>query len=229
MDMGNTVGSRETKFWQKKWIPIKKSLSLKPRQQKVIIGSLLGDGTMRVGKGGRNANFKVEHGLKQKELVEWKYNELRSFVFTGPRISYRYRYDGKKYPKSWWFRTIRHPEITVIYNQFYTGEEYRTGRKIIPDSIDKWITPLSLAIWIMDDGNYSRKSINISTYSFSRDEIELLQKVLESKFNLTANFHKDRDKGYRMTFRVQETTKLINIIHLYIIPSMMYKIGLVTP
>lgn len=70
MNMGNTVGSCETKFWQKKWVPIKSALFLTSRQKEFIIGSLLGDGTMRIGEGGKNANFKVEHGLQQKELVE---------------------------------------------------------------------------------------------------------------------------------------------------------------
>ncbi len=227
--MGNTVGSCETKFWHKKWVPIKKSLSLTSHQREVIIGSLLGDGTMRIGKGCRNANFKVEHGLEQKKLVEWKYQQLKSLVFTEPRLSYRYKEEGEKYPKSWWFRTIRHPQITEIYKQFYTGEVYRTGRKTVPKLVNKWLTPLALAIWIMDDGNYSQKSINISTYSFSLDEIESLQKIIARKFGLRSKFYRDRDKGYRMTFNRLESAKIIHIIRPYIIPSMMYKICLVTP
>ena len=227
--MGNPVGSCETKFWHKKWVPIKESLALTSRQKEVIIGSLLGDGTMRIGKGCKNANFKVEHGLKQKKLVQWKYQELKSLVFTEPRMSYRNDSDGNRYAKSWWFRTLRHPDITEIYNQFYIGERYRTGRKIVPALISKWLTPLSIAIWIMDDGNYSQKSLNISTYSFTRSEIELLQSILRRKFDLESSFHMDRDKGYRMTFGRRESDKLVKIIHPYTIPSMMYKIGFATP
>jgi hypothetical protein len=63
--MVNTVGSCENKYWHKKWIPIKKALALNLKQKALIIGSLLGDGTMRLGKGARNVNFKVEHGLMQ--------------------------------------------------------------------------------------------------------------------------------------------------------------------
>lgn len=229
MNMGNTVGSCETKFWHKKWVSIKASLSLTSRQREVIIGSLLGDGTMRIGQHAQNANFKVEHGLDQKELVEWKYRELQSLVFTEPRLSYRYRENNDKYPKSWWFRTVRHPELTAIYHQFYAGEHYRTGRKVVPYSTQQWLTPLALAIWIMDDGNYSQKSINISTYSFSLADIKLLQKMFKKKFDLIANFYSDRDKGYRMDFGRSESTKLIQIIRPYIIPTMMYKIGLATP
>ena len=227
--MVNTVGSCETKYWQKKWIPIKKSLILTSKQKAVIIGSLLGDGTMRIGKGAKNANLKMEHGLEQKKYVEWKYRILQSFVFTKPKMSYRYRENGEKYPKSWWFRTIRHPILTEIYGQFYLGEGYRNGRKIIPLNIKDGFTPLVLAVWIMDDGSYSRGIINISTYSFSLQEIRYLQECFKEKFKIETTFYKDRDKGYRMYCRKKETNKLISIIHPYIIPSMMYKIGFATP
>lgn len=227
--MGNTVGSRETKFWQKKWVPIKASLAITPRQRDIIIGSLLGDGTMRVGSNARNANFKVEHGLEQKALVSWKYRGLRSLVFTGPRLSYRYRESGEKYAKSWWFRTIRHPQLTEIYRKFYTGEQYRTGRKIVPSSIAKDLSPRALAAWIMDDGNFSQNAINISTYSFSLAEIRLLKAVLTRKFGVAAKFHCDRDKGYRMAFGRAASVVLIRIVRPHIIPSMRYKIGLATP
>jgi len=227
--MVNTVGSCETKYWQKKWILIKNSLTLTSKQKAVIIGSLLGDGTMRIGRGAKNANFKIEHGLKQKRYVDWKYHILQSFVFTKPEMSYRYRENNEKYPKSWWFRTIRHPILTEIYRRFYLGEGYRNGRKIIPLDIKDDFTPLALAVWIMDDGSYSRGIINISTYSFSLQEIRYLQEYLEEQFKIEAVFYKDRDKGYRMYFRKQETNKLIRIIHPHIISSMMYKIGFATP
>lgn len=149
-NMDDTVGSYETKFWQKKWIPIKASLSL-----------------MRIGESSQNANFKVEHGLAQKELVEWKYRELQSWVFNEPKLSFRYRENGEKYAKSWWFRTIRHTSLTDIYRQFYTGESYRTGRKMIPVTIEKYLTPLALAIWIMDDGSHSREVLTLVLILFS--------------------------------------------------------------
>lgn len=227
--MGNTVGSYETTFWQKKWILIKTGLVVTDRQREVIIGSLLGDGTMRIGQAGRNANFKVEHGLAQRALVEWKYLELESLVFTGPKLSFRYRDMGERYPKSWWFRTIRHPVLSDIYRAFYTGEAYRTGRKRIPNDIEASLTPLALAVWIMDDGGYTRSRIDISTYSFLLKEIQLLTNSFKSRYGLRVTHYRDRDKGYRMYFNQKETAKFVQIIRPYIIPSMVYKIGFITP
>lgn len=223
------MGSYETKHWHKRWIPIKKSIHLTSQQKELILGSLLGDGAMRVGRGSVNANFKVEHGLRQKAYVEWKYHILRPFVFTKPKISYRYGPTKEPYPKSWWFRTVRHPELSTIYRKFYQGESYRCGRKIIPASLKKDLTPLALAAWIMDDGSYVKGSIELSTYAFTKTEICFLQDCLRKGFSVEASLVSDRDKGYRLYCTREGTKRLIEIVCPHIIPSMHYKIGLVTP
>ena len=229
MSTVNTVGSLETKYWWGTWISVKKSLVITPEQRALIVGSLLGDGTMRIGRNAKNANYKVEQGLEQKEYVFWKYELLKPLVFTEPKVSYRYDPVKGKYPKSWWFRTIRHPLLTEIYDLFYEREGYRNGRKIVPKIIARELTPLGLAAWIMDDGSYSRGHIDISTYSFTLTDIDILAATLKEKFGITSTFYKDRDKGYRMFCNKAETEKLIKIITPYVIDSMKYKIGFKTP
>lgn len=88
---------------------------------------------------------------------------------------------------------------------------------------------MALAVWIMDDGSYSRNKIDISTYSFTLSEINLLQKIILSKFGIQMSFYKDRDKGYRMYCNMKNSKRLIEVIHPYIIESMMYKIGFHNP
>lgn len=227
--MVNTVGSHENKHWQKKWTHLRKEVLLTPNQKSLIFGSLLGDATMRLGKGAVNANFKIEQGLVQKEYVFWKYEILKSLVLTEPKLSFRNDENGKRYLKSWWFRTIRHPKLTEIYFTFYKINGYRCGRKVVPKSIAKLIDPMALAIWIMDDGSYSKNKIDISTYSFTLSGIRLLQRVILSKFKIRMNFHSDRDKGYRMYCNMKETQKLIEVVYPYIVDSMKYKIGFHNP
>lgn len=198
-------------------------------QRSLIVGSLLGDGAMRVGRGAKNANFKVEHGLRQEAYVQWKYQILKPLVFTPPKLSYRYREEGERYPKSWWFRTIRHPLLTIIYRDFYAGESYRCGRKILPPSVKTELTPLALAVWVMDDGTYSRGSIVISTYAFSIDAVRFLKECLWERFQVKTVLTRDRDKGYRLYCTKAGTRALISIIRQHIIPSLSYKIGFVTP
>ena len=182
--MVNTVGSYESKYWSTKWCSLKREMQLTPKQRSFIIGSMLGDGTMRMGKGAINANFKVDHCLEQKEYVMWKYKILKNFVQTEPKISYRTTQTGVRYEKSWWFRTIRHPILTEIYRRFYVTDSYRCGRKVVSKEDVNLLDPLAIAVWIMDDGSYSRGKIDISTYSFTLREIELLKKAIQEKFSI---------------------------------------------
>jgi hypothetical protein len=87
--MVNTVGSfvEVNKMWQKKWIGVKQSLFLTQEQKSVLVGSILGDGTLRLGERAINANFKVEQGLAQKDYVFWKYDIFQPWVFTEPKLS----------------------------------------------------------------------------------------------------------------------------------------------
>ena len=227
--MVNTVGSLETKYWQGAWIGLKQSLTLTRDQRALLVGSLLGDGTMRRGEGARNANYKVEHGLAQKSYVFWKYEWLKPFVPKEPALSYRYDSVKGKYPKSWWFRTMRHPLLTEIYDLFYVGDGYRTGKKIVPQTIEDELSPLALAAWILDDGSYSRGVIEISTYSFTIPDIERLQEARRNRYGIESRYHRDRDKGYRMYCNQSQTRLLIEAIAPYVIPSMAYKIGIKTP
>lgn len=201
----------------------KKKLVLSKPQISVLVGSLLGDGTLRTGKRAVNANFKVEHGLKQKQYVFWKYEVFKEWVTTPPKISLRYDKFGVPYEKSWWFRTLRHPEITLFHKKFYPK-----GLKIVSRDIENFLDPLAFAVWIMDDGSLNKNRIDISTYSFKLKEIWLLQKAIFNRFSLESNYYKDRDKGLRMYFRKSEMQKLIRVISNYIIPDLRYKIS-VTP
>jgi hypothetical protein len=56
-----------------------------------------------------------------------------------------------------------------------------------------------------------------------------LQESIKKVFDIGANYYRDRDKGFRMYFNQEDTKKLIKVIHPYIIPSMMYKIGFRNP
>lgn len=220
------MGSYENKYWQKNWKETKRSLSLDTKQKSVLVGSMLGDGTLQVGKGAVNANFKTEQGLEQKKYVWWKYKIFRPWVFTPPKISYRYTENRIKYPKSLWFRTVRHPLITKFHQLFY-----RDGKKIIPSNVEELLDPLALAVWIMDDGHYGKitRIIDISTYCFNLEEIRLLQNAIWKRFGIAVRYHSDRDKGYRLYFNQPETSRVISIIYPHIAPSMLYKIGFRNP
>lgn len=218
------MGSRRGKKLGKRILIDKSKLKLNSQQMSVIVGSMLGDGTIQTGKNAINSNLKIEQCLAQKEYVFWKYSFFKEWVSTPPKLSYRYTEDRIKYQKSWWFRTVRHPEITVLRKYFYPD-----GRKIVPKDINKYLNSLALAIWIMDDGSFNKNKYDISTYSFNENEVNILQIVLKENFDLDAKYFMDRDKGIRMYFNKKQTNKIASLISPYIVSCMKYKLPLLTP
>lgn len=57
--------------------------SLTEVQTSILVGSLLGDGTMRKKQ---NALLEVNHCLEQKPLVDWIYSHFEGLSLTAPKV-----------------------------------------------------------------------------------------------------------------------------------------------
>lgn len=187
--------------------------SLTQYQKSLIIGTILGDGYLRLMEGRKNAFLEINHSFSQKDYVDWKFEILRSISLSRPktrknstgRIAYR-------------FYTKQHPELTELYNNFY-----RDGSKIVPDNLS--LNSLVLSVWFMDDGSRcSDSDFYLNTQQFEEKyQIKLLDCLREIK--LKANLNRDKNY-YRIRFFKSSTDRLKNLIKNNLIPSMYYKIGL---
>jgi len=184
--------------------------SLSQLQHEILIGSLLGDGTLRKQGTRINALFEVNHSVSYKEYVDWKYHIFQEHVLTPPKSRL-----GKGVRVAYRFTTQSLPVFTGYYHQFYVN-----GKKILPSSLD--ITPLALAVWFMDDGSRCGTSYYLNTQQFSKQEQEMLCrkfKVLGMRCNL------NKDKNYwRIRFLKESSVKLIMMIEPYIHPCFYYKL-----
>ena len=186
-----------------------RKINLTSPQRELVLGSLLGDGYLMPTTSGYC--FRVNHGLQQREYVDWKFNLLSDFVRTPPKES------GKCY----YFRTITHSDFVQFRNFFYAG-----NRKIIPiNLLYKEFTELSLAVWIMDDGAADGKQLRINTQSFTFSENEKLISFLRAKFGIEARLNEDKGCP-RLRVSAATMERLKNLIKPYIIPNMLYKLSL---
>lgn len=186
--------------------------SLTQLQRSLIIGSVLGDGYIRIMPGRKDAFLEVNHSLKAKDYVDWKYFVLKNICNSEPKE--RETNEGRH---AYRFFTKQDKEITEIYNLFY-----QDGKKIIPKELE--INPIVLAVWLMDDGSKSNGGIYLNTQQFSMlDQRRLLHKLRE--IGLRARLNRDK-KYYRIRFLKESIPKLIEIVQPHIIPSMRYKIEL---
>jgi hypothetical protein len=188
------------------------------RENAIIIGTILGDAHLTK----TSVRLEITHSEKQKMYLFWKYTELQRFVSAEPyRLeNYDERY-GKTYIR-WKFNTRIDKFFEELYKFFYVKE-----RKIIPKEIYFLLTsPLTLAVWFMDDGGRRNDCYGMffNTLSFTREENEILSSCLKRNFSLDSRIHWVQD-GYRLYIPSKEAKYFCELIHPYIIPSMSYKLS----
>ena len=187
--------------------------SLTQYQKFVIIGSILGDGYLRITEGRKDAFLEINHSFKAKDYVDWKYRVLENIVKNKPKSR-----KGKEGRIAYRFFTRQHPELTDLLEMFY-----KNGKKIIPARIK--INPIILAVWYMDDGSKCRNSdVYLNTQQFEIEDQKRMLKALR-KLGLKARLNKDK-KYYRIRFLKSSLPRFRRLISKYIIPSMKYKIEL---
>ena len=191
--MGNTVGS------------------LTQVQKLIIIGSLLGDGYLRIVPGRKNAFLEINHSLSEKNYVDWKYQKLKDLVKSPPK-----QRRGKERKIAYRFFTRQHPELTKFHQKFYRGRE-----KIVPNLK---LDPLMIAVWFMDDGSKSYKTYYLNTQCFYCFSQRRLIQMLKGQYGINSSLN--RDKGYyRIRIKQGSAERFKKLIKNYIIPEMKYKLG----
>ena len=202
--MGNSVGSLE---------------QLTQTEYDILIGTILGDAHVRKLK--NNARIEFTHSTKQKEYLFWKYQQLKNWCDRSPRTTsvYDRRYQKKWY--SWRFSTRSHQVFTELWHLFYQEKI-----KIIPKTITEILkSPLSLAVWYMDDGGRRNDSYGVflNTLSFTKMENEYLGECLRQNFDIDSRIHWISD-GYRLYIPSSEAKKFSEIVHKYIVDTLKYKL-----
>ncbi len=197
----------------------KSKLSLSQRQKEILIGLILGDGHLERLYTPILGRLKVEHSYKQKEYVDWIYEEFRNWIRSKPK-SKRKKVWNKTY-LNYGFITYGHRLLGEFQEKFY-----RKRKKIIPNDLEKDITPLGLAIWYMDDGSIKsrkHKGLFLNTQGFREDDVKRLQEVLKVKFGISSTTRKEKN-GKQIYLGGKSGEKFIALIKPHIISSMKYKI-----
>ena len=197
----------------------KSKLSLTQRQKEILIGTILGDGHLEKLYTPELGRLKIEHSYKQKDYVDWLYKEFRNWVRTKPKEKAK-KVWGKIH-KNYGFCTYSHRLLGNFQKDFY-----REKKKVIPSNLFENITPLSLAVWYMDDGSIKsskHKGVFLNTQSFIHEDVKKLQDILQNKFGILTSTRKD-ETNEQIYLGGKSGEDFINIIKPYIIPSLLYKI-----
>lgn len=202
------------------------SYNIGPREKSILLGIVLGDGTLYVNPNGKEARFTVRHGPKQKKYSEYIFECFRSMQPTIKTVYIKGHYIGDIWVKGSYQTEVRlrkNPYITGLYKLFYPER-----KKVIPFELLDIYTAESLAFHFMDDGSKSvdeNGNINgfiLSTQSFSYEENIRFIGFLKGKFNLDSTYIKSNNT---IKIKTNSVKRFISTIEPYLIDSMKYKIS----
>ena len=188
-----------------------KLIPLSIRAQAIILGGILGDGSLKLHANYKNARYSFRHSAKQKNYFFWKAKELKEIA--GKQSTW---VQGKEKSDGWGdeklrFQSIALPALTNIYNLTHKGGKLKVRRRWL-----NMLNPLSLAIWWLDDGSLisnSRKGV-LCTDGFTAEDVKVLHQYLKKVWQIETSIHEVGHRGqYRLHIRsTEQLKKLLEII-----------------
>lgn len=195
-------------------------------QKQLVLGSLLGDSSIQVVESkrksskyinkGPRARIRFQHGPKQFEYLDFKYNILKEHTNTEPKL-------------------CKNLGFGEILKKFTTRcNFYDVCKTVIKNNIKKinleWlnqVTEFGLAVWYMDDGSITNNSSSFHSEGFSLEENELLCHWLSTKFGIECkvlNYTKNDHELYYISLSRNGTKRLAALISKFVPYCMRYKL-----
>jgi len=196
---------------------------LSDTQWQVLLGGLMGDGALSPTRSGNGARFRWGHGARQAEYGDWK-----ASMFANISVSRSVNAKGAV------FHDVQPlPELAELRESVYIG-----AKKVLSDDYLKRLTPLSLAVWYMDDGSFALRSkglqarteggsgrSEICVEAFSADSRQRLRDHLADTWSIDAKLTIRGERQMAvLQFPTAETAKLHALIAPFVHPSMQYKL-----
>jgi recombination protein RecA len=192
-------------------------------QWEAVLGGLMGDGALSPTRSGHAARYRFGHGAKQTPYCEWK-----ASLFENVGVSRSPHSKGG----------ISCDVAPLAELGALRSAVYFSGKKVFSDDYLKQLTPLSLAIWYMDDGCFTlrAKGLQERTRAGSgRSEICVQAMEATTRERVTSYFadtwgirpqlvHRGARKIASLLFSKDETAKLHALIAPFVHPSMEYKL-----
>lgn len=199
-----------------------------------VYGMLLGDGCVHLDKRSATQNLRISvtHGEDQLEYLQCKrrvFGEDHSTVHEC-----KSGYSDKKV-----YRLSVDQDYTITKALYDDKAIDGNGRLVITKEFCKRISPVSLAVWYLDDGVcrhlnnevYSNNTsgtpaIELSTNSFSKDEVLLLSNRLNDFYidNTIRTINRNRKTYYSIYITTNGTKNFMNIISPFVPECMRYKL-----
>jgi ATP-dependent exoDNAse (exonuclease V) alpha subunit len=203
---------------------------LTSEQRSILIGSLLGDGSMNAKNGRTSPQIVITHGENQREYLEFKQRALGVLAGKIQRGNSGYT------NRSVWRLAVNVVDETYeIAQEMIISGRHPSGRKrwTPTDRFLEWIDEQALAVWYLDNGSLHRRHLAggrvsydaaIHSQRFSQRDNQRLAEYLYSRFGLNPVVTPDGKGNYFLRFRKEDTDRLLKIVRQYTPACMAYKL-----
>lgn len=196
-----------TKGYSKSKLPL-----INKDDYEILYGLILGD-LFISRKNNENASMRFEQSVIHQEYLEHLFEKFKYLCTKNASVKIAKRKVFNT--SSVYFTTRQLITITELHNMFY-----KNGVKIVPLIIGSLLTEISLAYWVMDDGENHKSGYIFNTSGFSLNDIKVLQAVLYENWSLETSIHSRN----RLYINSNSKKKFIELIKPHIHHSMLYKI-----
>lgn len=196
-------------------ILLNRKMKLTVVQKSILLGTILGDGTIKTSPSRTSQAVKWSHSDKQKDYLDWTIAALGGLAKLSE--SYTSGYGSKMHTALTKF------DYSIM--EYFSGFDKPSG--VIPQWVATNLNPISFAYWYMDDGflTHAPKQsdrMGFSTYSFNESAHEVLLEGLR-KFSLSPVIQ-NSPKGSTIRLNSEDTDFFSTLIAPYVPPSMQYKL-----
>jgi len=199
-------------------------IQLSSRQFQILLGSGFGDGHFKRHAEG-NTYFSTNCGLRDKDYLLWKYNELQSIrLFNKPSIGKRTKYFGNAQFR-WLLRSRRSHTLNQFFGLFYKG-----NKKVVNEEALGLLNELGLAVWYMDDGSLGDwkgyYKIRLCTQCFTYEDHLLMAQWFADTWGLgfKVNLTGKSSRYWLVLNKKEEVNRFLNLVRPHVISCMDRKI-----
>ena len=187
-----------------------KQYALSDDQIKLILGSVLGDGSLRYASE-HNVSFRVGHGERQREYCEWKRSMLAPFAHVIGRTGNGIGFD-----------TVPMRQLSWLHDAIYAT----TGGRTVSDALIEQLDERAIAAWYQDDGSFGG---NYARWGHGKPTIACAGLCDADKERLAARCEtlgmgRPTVSGHNLLFSGERARMFHQRIAPYVHPSMEYKL-----
>lgn len=155
-----------------------------------VHGSLLGDSYAE--HHGLGARITFHHSSKQVFFLYWMQDFLSMRGYANRRKLKLNKQIGKK---AQIYYSCKFHTFTFASLQCIVNNSYPNGKKVVPDSIEMFLSPLAIAWWIMGDGSAPVSGgLLLHTNNFIYEHVCKLVHILTQKYGWKVTVQKKKNQ-----------------------------------